>query len=618
VSVVSSADGPHIDVTDESLVARLANDIFRQGPELGAFAADRAEDVDAVPGQGANAATDLAAKAAGLLYRVDPAATEAIPQGVLPRATPAPLGIAASSPSSFALRSAPLGAAIPADLAEPWRHVDAHPWQGPAFRGSVVEVPYTTGPMQSEAPGVGALRQFVATPLDESTTDGIRAAPVSGLGAPGADGSNFYFLRASTRPGERGPDARMPLSGYDAELVRRDFPVLQQRVHGKRLVWLDNAATTQKPQCVIDEISRFYEHDNSNVHRGAHTLAARATDAYEGARARVAALLGAASTSEIVFVRGTTEAINLVAQSYGRRVVGPGDEIVLTTLEHHSNIVPWQLLAKEKGASLRPVRIDDRGDVMLDHYASLLGPRTRIVAISQVSNALGTIVPVSAMAGMAKAVGATVVVDGAQGVPHLPVDVQSLGADFYAFSGHKLYGPTGVGALWGREALLDAMPPWQGGGQMIKRVDFESSTWNDLPYKFEAGTGSIGPAVGLGRAIDYVRALGLSQIAAHEQALLAHGTAALAAIPGLRLIGTSLHKAGVLSFVLDGTHVEQVGRFLDQEGIAVRAGHHCAQPALRHFGLEATVRPSIGLYNTHDDIDLLAEGVRRAATVLRR
>ena len=615
MTVVPSADGPHIDATDESFVARLANDIFRQGPELGAFAADRAEDVDAVPGHGANAATDLAAKAAGLTYRADPAVTESIPPGALPRAMPGPLGVAAASPSSFVLRSAPLGAAIPAEFAEPWRHVDAHRWQAPAFRGPVVDVPYATGPMVSDAPGIGALRQFVSTALDPTTPAVSPAAPAS---ESRADGSALYFLRASQRPPERGPDTLAPSAGYDAELVRRDFPVLHQRVHGKRLVWLDNAATTQKPQCVIDEIARFYEHDNSNVHRGAHELAARATDAYEGARTRVAALLGATSTHEIIFVRGTTEAINLVAQSYGRSVVGPGDEIVLTTLEHHSNIVPWQLLAKEKGASLRPVRIDDRGDVMLDHYASLLGPRTRIVALSQVSNALGTMVPVTAMAGMAKAVGATVVVDGAQGVPHLPVDVQSLGADFYAFSGHKLYGPTGVGALWGREALLDAMPPWQGGGQMIKRVDFESSTWNDLPYKFEAGTGTIGPAVGLGRAIDYVTALGLPQIAAHEQALLAHGTAALAAIPGLRLIGTSLHKSGVLSFVLDGTHVEHVGRFLDGEGVAVRAGHHCAQPALRHFGLDATVRPSIGLYNTHDDIDVLAQAVRKAATALRR
>jgi cysteine desulfurase / selenocysteine lyase len=479
-------------------------------------------------------------------------------------------------------------------------------------------VPYSSGPMTSEAPAVHMLRQFVSTPPEGAHPRHARPA----LPNPGphhaSDDRSFYFLQPHPQAAPENQLGTRPGAGYDADLVRRDFPVLRQRVHGKRLVWLDNAATTQKPQCVIDEISRFYEEDNSNVHRGAHELAARATDAYEGARAKVADLLGARSTQEIIFVRGTTEAINLVAQSYGRSVVGPGDEIVLTTLEHHSNIVPWQLLAKEKGASLKPVRINDRGDVMLDHYASLLGPRTRIVALSHVSNALGTILPVEAMATMAKAVGAVVVVDGAQAVPHMPVDVQALGADFYAFSGHKMYGPTGVGALWGRQELLEEMPPWQGGGSMIKHVDFESSTWNDLPYKFEAGTGSLGPAVGLGRAIDYVTMMGLPHIAAHEQALLAHGSEALAAIPGLRLIGTSLHKAGVLSFVLEGTNVEDVGTFLDQEGIAVRAGHHCAQPALRHFGLDATVRPSVGLYNTHDEIDLLASAVRKAANALRR
>ncbi len=562
MTIDPSAVGLHGDAADEDFVARLANDLFRQGPGLGP--------------------------------------------------------VAAASPSSAALHAAAPGAAIPAGTVEPGRHADADRWRQPGFRGAVVQVPHTGAPMVSEAPDVSALRRLSSTPRGTGHPDGLPAAPVGRAGLPGADNSGPYFLSATGRAGGLGPAGGTTLAGYDAESVRGDFPALRQRLHGKRLVWLDNAATTQKPQCVIDEVARFYEHDNSNVHRGAHALAARATEAYESARSRVAVLLGAASTREVVFVRGTTEALNLVAQSYGRSVVGPGEEIVLTTLEHHSNIVPWQLLAKEKGASLRPVRIDDRGDVMLDHYASLLGPRTRIVALSQVSNALGTVVPVSAMAAMARAVGATVVVDGAQGVPHLPVDVQTMGADFYAFSGHKVYGPTGIGVLWGRESLLDAMPPWQGGGQMIKRVDFESSIWNDLPYKFEAGTGSIADAVGLGRSLEYLTALGLPQVAAHEHALLVHGTAALAAIPGLRLVGTSLHKAGVLSFVLEGTEVEQVARFLDQEGIAVRAGHHCAQPALRHFGLEATVRPSIGLYNTHDDIDVLAAAVRKAATALRR
>jgi SufS family cysteine desulfurase len=616
VTVLPSSGGPHFDATDETFVSRLANDIFREAPAVTGPAATQVEDFDAVPGHAANAATDRVAAVASSAYRVNPAVTDAMPFSDVPHAAPGALGTGASSPSSFILRSGPLGEAIPADIVEPWRYM-ADPMSPMAPRGSLAQVPYTGGPMTSEAPAVHALRQFVNTPPQDVLPRHARPA-VREPHSRGTDDGTFYFLQSRPQPAPENQLGTRPGAGYDADLVRRDFPVLRQRVHGKRLVWLDNAATTQKPQCVIDEISRFYEEDNSNVHRGAHELAARATDAYEGARAKVAHLLGARSTQEIIFVRGTTEAINLVAQSYGRSVVGPGDEIVLTTLEHHSNIVPWQLLAKERGASLKPVRINDRGDVMLDHYASLLGPRTRIVALSQVSNALGTILPVEAMAAMAKAVGAAVVVDGAQAVPHMPVDVQALGADFYAFSGHKLYGPTGVGALWGRQELLEEMPPWQGGGSMIKRVDFESSTWNDLPYKFEAGTGSLGPAVGLGRAIDYVTMMGLPHIAAHEQALLAHGAEALAAIPGLRLIGTSPHKAGVLSFVLEGTHVEDIGRFLDQEGIAVRAGHHCAQPALRHFGLEATVRPSVGLYNTHDEIDQLASAVGKAANARRR
>ena len=618
MTTIPSPDGFHPDGTDERFVSELANGIFREGPAVAGFAATQGEALDALPGQAANSATDLGATTASSAYRVNPALTEFVRFTDVPQAAPGPLGTAASSPSSFILRSTPVGAPMPGEVVEPWRH-NADPWLPLVPRGSFAHVPYSGGPMTSEAPSVQGLREFVnVPPHGVEPTDRGRQAPAPDLPGDAGD-SSFYFLpqrRRDAHETKAGP--RPGASGYDDGLIREDFPVLRQRVHGKRLVWLDNAATTQKPQCVIDEVARFYEQDNSNVHRSAHELAARATDAYEGARAKVAALLGARSTQEIIFVRGTTEAINLVAQSYGRAVVGSGDEIVLTTLEHHSNIVSWQLLAKEKGASLKPVRLTDRGDVALDHYASLLGPRTRIVALSHVSNALGTVLPVEAMVAMAKAVGAAVVVDGAQAVPHMPVDVQALGADFYAFSGHKLYGPTGVGALWGRQEVLEEMPPWQGGGSMIKHVDFETSTWNDLPYKFEAGTGSIGPAVGLGRAIDYVTMLGLPHIAAHEQNLLAHGTEALAAIPGLRLIGTSPHKAAVLSFVIEGTHAEDVGRFLDQEGIAVRAGHHCAQPALRHFGLDATVRPSLGLYNTHEDIDVLVAAVSKAAHVLRR
>jgi cysteine desulfurase/selenocysteine lyase len=565
--------------TDEAFVARLANEIFRAGqPDL---ASTESSHVDSGPGPLDEADADLAAAARA-------------------NGDPGVLGLGTPGPSSFDLASAPLGMALPTQLTE------------------LTHLPQTGQPMVSQAPALEALlgleQAFASVPLTGHAVP--PAAPsIPPIGEPGS----LYFLELRPRAGsDEGVATKPSGTGYDPEALRRDFPALQQEIHGKRLIWLDNAATTQKPQSVIDAVSHFYERDNSNVHRGAHELAARATDAYEGARAKVAGMLGAASPREVIFVRGTTEAINLVAQSYGRSVVGEGDEIVLTVLEHHSNIVPWQLLAKETGATLKPVQITDRGDVLLDHYASLLGPRTRIVAVSQVSNALGTIVPVEAMAAMARAVGAVVVVDGAQAVPHMPVDVQALGADFYAFSGHKLYGPTGVGVLWGREALLDAMPPWQGGGQMIKTVTFESSTWNDLPYKFEAGTGTLAPAVGLGAAIDYVTQVGLLQIAAHEQELLAHGTGALAAIPGLRLIGTSQHKAGVMSFVLDGVDVEDVGRFLNNEGIAVRAGHHCAQPVLRHFGLDGTVRPSLGLYNTHEDVEQLAAAVQKAAKALTR
>jgi cysteine desulfurase / selenocysteine lyase len=619
VSTLPSGGRDGFEPPDEALVSQLANAFFREGPQLADLAAIDAEHLDSVPGHAANAAVDLGAAAARAAYRSDPRLAEAVPQEIVPYALPGAFGIGASRPSSFVLRSAHLGAQLPAEvIAEPWRHMAADPWLRIDERHGAAPRPSVEGePMVPPASGVEGLRELGHGSLLAAST-GAAAWPSM---APEETSGSLYFLQEGPRPREGRaytvagePAAR----GFDADALRQDFPALDQQVHGKRLVWLDNAATTQKPQSVIDTVAHFYSHDNSNVHRGAHELAARATDAYEGTRTKVAALLGAASTKEIVFVRGTTEAINLVAQSYGRSVVGPGDEIVVTTLEHHSNLVPWQLLAKEKGATLKPVDINDRGDVLLDHYASLLGPRTRIVALSHVSNSLGTILPIEAMAAMARAVGAAVVVDGAQGVPHMPVDVQALGADFYAFSGHKLYGPTGVGVLWGREALLEAMPPWQGGGQMIKTVTLESATWNELPYKFEAGTGSIAPAVGLGAAIDYVTQVGLAHVAAHEQALLAHATEALAAVPGIRLIGTSAHKAGVISFVLDGTDVEEVGRFLDREGIAVRAGHHCAQPVMQRYGLDGTVRPSFGLYNTHDDVDVLAEAAHKASRTLRR
>ena len=382
-------------------------------------------------------------------------------------------------------------------------------------------------------------------------------------------------------------------------------------MHGQPLAWLDNAATTQKPQSVIDALSRFYAHDNSNIHRGAHTLAARATDAFEQARQKVQAFLGASSAKEIVFVRGTTEGINLVTQTYGRKFLQPGDEILLSTLEHHANIVPWQLVAKENGAVLRVIPVTDQGEIMLDQYQSLLGARTKVVALTHASNSLGTILPVAEMTAMAKRYGARVLIDGAQSVAHIPVNVQQLGCDFFVFSGHKIFGPTGIGAVYAKEELLEIMPPWQGGGNMIKNVTFEETTYAETPAKFEAGTPNVADAVGLGAALDYVNRLGLPNIGKYEHELLQYATERLASIQGLRLIGTAREKVGVLSFVLKDRRTEEVGRLLDQEGIAVRAGHHCAQPSLRRFGLEATVRPSLAFYNTPEEIDRLAEAIRR-------
>jgi len=401
---------------------------------------------------------------------------------------------------------------------------------------------------------------------------------------------------------------------FDPLQVRSDFPILHQQIHGKPLVWLDNAATTQKPRCVIDAMSRFYLEDNSNMHRGAHTLAARATDAWENARQCVQKFLGAASPSEIIFLRGTTEAINLVAQTVGRCFLRPGDEIILTVLEHHANIVPWQMAARETGAVIRVVPVDDRGEIQLDAFESLLGPRTKLVSLTHASNSLGTILPVEQMTAAAKRHGALVLIDGAQTVSHMPVNVQSIGCDFFVFSGHKIFAPTGIGALYARRELQQVMPPWQGGGNMIRTVTFEETTWSEPPAKFEAGTPSVADAVGLHAAIEYLLALGWPAILRHEHELLEYGTARLLEVPRLRLIGQARNKVGVLSFVLPNRTPEEIGRLLDREGIAVRAGHHCAQPSLRRFGLDATVRPSLAIYNTTSDIDRLTDAVHRIAT----
>ncbi len=395
----------------------------------------------------------------------------------------------------------------------------------------------------------------------------------------------------------------------DVERVRGEFPALHQQVHGKPLVYLDSAASAQKPTQVIEAVDHYYRHDHANVHRGVHALSERATNAYEGARETARQFLNAESVSEIVFVRGTTEGINLVAQSYGRSRLGAGDEVLITEMEHHSNIVPWQLLCEQTGATLKWVPINDCGELVLDEYQRLLSDKTQIVAITHVSNALGTIVPVQDMVAQAHAAGAVVVIDGAQAVPHLDVDVRAIDADFYTFSGHKVYGPTGIGILYGKQALLDAMPPYQGGGEMIKYVSLERTVYNDLPYKFEAGTPNIAGAVGLGAALQYVKGYGLAAIAAHERRVLECAQERAESTSGMRLIGTAIHKASILSFEIDGIHPHDIGTVLDHEGVAVRTGHHCAMPVMQHFNVPATARASLAMYNTQADIDALFAGI---------
>jgi cysteine desulfurase/selenocysteine lyase len=406
-----------------------------------------------------------------------------------------------------------------------------------------------------------------------------------------------------------------PAAPFDVPAIREDFPILQRSAHGRPLVYLDNAATTQKPRAVVDRMTRFYFEENANVHRGVHLLSERATDAYENARKVVSRFLHAADSKEIVFVRGTTEAINLVAQTYGRTHVGPGDDVVITAMEHHSNIVPWQMLCEEKQAHLRVVPMTDEGELRLDEYERLLSGRTKIVAVVHVSNALGTINPVRDIVRIAHGRGIPVLVDGAQAVAHMPVDVQSLGCDFYTLSGHKIFGPTGIGALYARAALLEAMPPYQGGGDMISSVTFERTLYNTIPYKFEAGTPNIAGAIGLAAALEYVEAVGLERIAAYEHDLLAYGTEALAQVKGLRMTGTARDKAGILAFVLDGVHPHDIGTILDREGVAIRTGHHCCQPLMDRLGVPATARASLALYNTRAEIDALTAGLEKVREV---
>ncbi|RCW72815.1 family 2A encapsulin nanocompartment cargo protein cysteine desulfurase [Pseudorhodoferax soli] len=586
-----------------------------------------------------------------------------IPQGIAPGANLLP---ASPTPlASLAHRAPALLPHAQAGNGVPDTVVSALPAYEPRLGGAVLGVPEASGASAHQAathPATGAAPFYFLSPgygapsaggvgtdarPSADALDGLAhapfaaptapraTAPVAGTATPQAAPATepkFYFVDAvvlpsghvtPAKPHPHGAQAAVPQAGagrhpaFDVNAVRRDFPILQERVNGRQLVWFDNAATTHKPQSVIDRIAHFYAHENSNIHRAAHALAARATDGYEGARQRVKTFINAPDVNEVIFVRGTTEAINLVAKSWGGQHVGEGDEIIVSHLEHHANIVPWQQLASAKGAKLRVIPVDDSGQVLLDEYKKLLNDRTKIVAVTQVSNALGTVVPVKDIVALAHRAGAKALVDGAQSVSHMRVDVQDIGADFFVFSGHKVFGPTGIGVVWGKREVLEDMPPWQGGGNMIADVTFEKTVFQPIPNKFEAGTGNIADAVGLGAAIDYVNRVGIENIARYEHELLVYGMAQLRTIPGVRLIGTADDKASVMSFVLEGYTTEEVGRALNDEGIAVRTGHHCAQPILRRFGVETTVRPSLAFYNTFGEIDQLLAVVRRLASQRR-
>ncbi|MGY2052608.1 SufS family cysteine desulfurase [Methylobacterium sp. JK268] len=532
----------------------------------------------ALPGEAAHA--DLVAHLAREIYGQG----QALSQPLTP-ALPGTGGLPSPAPASLAipgLDGAALAALVPG---------------GPDLLRSIAQDhPRAASFAAALAPGF-----LPAAPASASAVSGAPAAP---SGAPAAP--DYYFLPAETR----GAPALPVATAFDVERVRRDFPALHQSVNGHRLVWLDNAATTHKPQSVIDATSHFYARDNSNIHRAAHTLAARATDAFEGGREAVRRFLNAGSTDEIVFLRGTTEAINLVANSYGRANLRPGDEIILSQIEHHANIVPWQMVAEATGATIRVIPVDDTGTLRLDQFAALLSGRTKIVSVTHVANALGTINPVREIIGLAHAYGVPVLVDAAQSSPHIPLDVQALDADFLVFSGHKVFGPTGIGALYGKKHLLDAMPPWQGGGHMIEDVTFARTVYRGVPEKFEAGTPDIAGAVGLGAALDYLQGVGLPGIAAYEHDLLDYAQGGLSEIRGLRLIGTAPLKASVMSFVIEGQDNATIAQHLDRHGIAVRAGHHCALPALRRFGVSESVRASLAFYNTREDVDVFLQALR--------
>ncbi|QSE78267.1 family 2A encapsulin nanocompartment cargo protein cysteine desulfurase [Rhodococcus koreensis] len=608
------------ELPDEATLNRLAGEYFSRLPGSGAAASPAAAATDGAsqPGQVPGASLD----------------TVTVPQGFESQVPVAPASPTGPPGGSSANSAATSYGATPAEIAAPWIDEGVSPSElTTELPGVSTDAPasssfYFLDPPNGYRPGSGGVdtSRGYTIPVSAQEIPAVSDRARASMSAPSSSdvgAPSFYFLDRGTagadtapqigRAGPHGPAVADAHPGFDVNAVRRDFPILGERVNGYPLVWFDNAATTQKPQVVIDRISYFYEHENSNIHRAAHELAARSTDAYEQARQTVARFIGASSAEEIVFVRGATEAINLVAQTWGRKNIREGDEIVIAHLEHHANIVPWQMLASETGAVIRVIPVDDSGQLMMGEYTRLLSDRTKLVAVAQVSNALGTITPVRQITEEAHRAGAIVLVDGAQSVPHTRVDMQSLDPDFFVFSGHKIFGPTGIGALYGKSDVLADTPPWHGGGNMITDVTLERSTYQLPPGRFEAGTGSIADGVGLGAAIEYVERIGIENVNRYEHVLLEYATAELKNVPGLRLIGTAAEKASVISFVLAGYEPLEVGKALNSKGIAVRAGHHCAQPIMRRFGVEGTVRPSLSFYNTCEEVDRMVAVLHQLA-----
>lgn len=620
---MSTSDQPLSDAELSTLASQLFATSFRPGPDsppLATQVAPRGVAPDATTATSAGATAG--ATAAGLAHPGTPGEFVSVPESFVPAPTsPGPEGIPPGT-APVAPRGNAVSPVVPFGGLEAFAVPDLSPSLRSPLTGLAPTVPGVLASGPPSAPPALSPSPSPRSPQRGSAPTWPGAVPTvpqlnwTDSPEPSDDAGNYYFLQSPAvvaLPVEPVPSIRDDHEVFDVHAIRADFPILKETVNGKPLIWFDNAATTQKPQSVIDRLAYFYAHENSNIHRAAHELAARATDAYEDAREAVRRFIGASKTEEIIFVRGTTEAINLVAYSWGGKHLGPGDEIVITHLEHHANIVPWQLIAQQTGAVIKVAPVDDAGNLLLGEFEDLLGPRTKLVAATQVSNALGTVTPVKTIVELGHRYGARVLIDGAQSVPHIPIDVAELGADFFVFSGHKIFGPTDIGVLYGREDVLAETPPWQGGGNMIADVTLERSVFQGPPNKFEAGTGNIADAVGLGEAIRYVERIGIERIAAYEHALLEYATPRLAAIPGVRLVGTADEKASVLSFVLAGHEPLEVGKALNTEGIAVRAGHHCAQPILRRLGLEATVRPSFAFYNTFEEIDVFIDAVRRIA-----